>query len=457
MSFLSSPGLWCAAIAWVLYRLIHAHSSYKSSQIVSAQHGCRNAPRLRNWWPLGIDRLIQIWTADSEQRLMELFTFHFRDVGNTLEQKFLGTIAFGTIEPQNLESMMSSKSTDFGFGLRRQIFFPLLGDGIFTQDGKAWKHSRELLRPQFTRQQYRGLDIFRSHVDNLLRHIPEHGRPVDVQPLFFHLTLDTTTEFLFGKSVNSLEKTEIPSDGKTFAEHFEIAQNFVVQRFRLLDLYWLIGGSTFRRSCASVHRFVDDIIDARNKSSPPEGDKNDRYVFFDAVARDAKDRESLRAQLVNVLLAGRDTTACLLSWTFYCLARHPDVLARLNTEIASTVGSKVDLTREDLKKMPYLANVLKEILRLYPSVPVNTRTAHKTTTLPTGGGPDRTSPILIRKGENVAFCIYAMHRREDLYGKDADDFRPERWDEDLPLFRDEKTAAWGYLPFNGGPRVCLGH
>ena len=66
------------------------------------------------------------------------------------------------------------------------------------------------------------------------------------------------------------------------------------------------------------------------------------------------------------------------------------------------------------------------------------------------------SPILVRKGENVGFCVYAMHRRKDLYGDDATDFRPERWEEDLPLFRDEKTAAWGYLPFNGGPRVCLG-
>lgn len=128
--------------------------------------------------------------------------------------------------------------------------------------------------------------------------------------------------------------------------------------------------------------------------------------------------------------------------------------------------------------MPYLANVLKEsrlfinillscfcskanqshltALRLYPSVPVNTRTAHRTTVLPTGGGPDGSSPVIIRKGENVAFCVYAMHRREDLYGKDAEQFRPERWEEDLPLFQDDVTAAWGYLPFNGGPRVCLG-
>ncbi|KKZ64976.1 hypothetical protein EMCG_09121 [[Emmonsia] crescens] len=386
---------------------------------------------------------------------MELFAFHFSDVGNTLEQKFLGTSAFGTIDPKNLEAMMSSKVKDFNFGLRRHIFFPLLGDGIFTQDGQAWKHSRELLRPQFTRQQYQGLDIFRSHVDNFLLHIPHDGEYIDLQPLFFRLTLDTTTEFLFGKSVNSLKEID-GSKGNNFADEFDIAQNYVVQRFRLLDLYWLIGGPKFRRSCASAHRYIDEIIETRNEHKQVDLESSGRYVFFDAIAQDSKDMKSLRAQLINVLLAGRDTTACLLSWVFYRLARHPNVLARLNAEIASTVGYNSNLTREDLKKMPYLANVLKEILRIYPPVPVNTRTASQTTVLPTGGGPDGTSPVLIRKGENVAFCVYAMHRREDLYGPDAEDFRPERWDEDMPLLRDEKTAAWGYLPFNGGPRVCLG-
>lgn len=100
---------------------------------------------------------------------------------------------------------------------------------------------------------------------------------------------------------------------------------------------------------------------------------------------------------------------------------------------------------------------LHTALRLYPSVPVNTRTVHRTTILPKGGGSDGSAPVLVRKGNNVAFCIYAMHRRKDLYGDDAEEFRPERWeDKDLPLNRDEINAAWGYLPFNGGPRVCLG-
>lgn len=90
-------------------------------------------------------------------------------------------------------------------------------------------------------------------------------------------------------------------------------------------------------------------------------------------------------------------------------------------------------------------------------MPVNTRTAHQTTILPVGGGSNGQSPVLVRRGENVAYCIYAMHRRKDLYGHDAEDFRPERWEEqNLPLYRDSVSAAWGYLPFSGGPRVCLG-
>ena len=99
---------------------------------------------------------------------------------------------------------------------------------------------------------------------------------------------------------------------------------------------------------------------------------------------------------------------------------------------------------------------MQTALRLYPSVPVNTRTLHQTTILPRGGDPDGLSPVLVRKGDNVAFCVYAMHRRKDLYGEDAEKFRPERWDEELPLYHDEVNAAWGHLPFNGGPRVCLG-
>jgi cytochrome P450 len=94
---------------------------------------------------------------------------------------------------------------------------------------------------------------------------------------------------------------------------------------------------------------------------------------------------------------------------------------------------------------------IQSVLRLYPSVPMNSRTALRMTTLPTGGGEDGKSPILVRPGEAVTYFIYAIHRREDLYGPDAEKFRPERWEGEAL-----KDIGYGYLPFNSGPRVCLG-
>lgn len=96
------------------------------------------------------------------------------------------------------------------------------------------------------------------------------------------------------------------------------------------------------------------------------------------------------------------------------------------------------------------------VLRLYPSVPVNVRTALQDTTLPYGGGPDGSSPILIKKGEDVGYSVYVMHRSETIYGPDALEFRPSRWLPGSNTQTDTGDAGWGYLPFNGGPRICLG-
>jgi len=204
---------------------------------------------------------------------------------------------------------------DYSYGPRRQIFYPLLGDGIFTQDGAPWKHSRELLRPQFSRNQYRDLEVFREHVDDLVACISTAGEPVDLQPLFFRFTLDTTTAFLFGESVYSL-RADRSLDETSFAEAFNIAQEYLAKRYLLSDLYWLIGGRKFKNACTAVHKFVDDIIERGLQMSSDAGHGNvDRYVFLDVVAQDSSNRLALRHQLINILLAGRDTTACLLSWT----------------------------------------------------------------------------------------------------------------------------------------------
>lgn len=255
---------------------------------------------------------------------MELFLFHFRQTGNTLEQVFLGTKAFGTIEPANMEVMLSTNFTDYSMGLRRDITFPMFGDGIFTQEAGAWKRSRDLLRPQFLHKQYENLVIFHDAVDGLVDAISMSDGVVDLQPLFFRLTLDTTTSFLFGESVRSLRAPDSAGE-HTFGNAFNTAQEYVAKRFRLLDLYWLIGGRKFEDACNNVHQFADQIIERNLARKTKSLGDNDKYTFLDAVAKEIPDRHALRSQIINILVAGRDTTASLLSWTLYDFARNKRV------------------------------------------------------------------------------------------------------------------------------------
>lgn len=204
---------------------------------------------------------------------------------------------------------------DYGFGPRGKVFAPLLGEGIFTQEGLAWKHSRELLRKQFIRAQYQNLNHFREHVDNLLTHIPSSG-VVDLQPLFFGLTLDTTTALLMGRSVYSLRAgIDQNAENAAFSESFSIAQDGLAKRFRIAPLHFLYNPPSFRHACKTVHSYVERYIEQRNLYSKDSSTGDDAHGFIDEVAKESKSVIQLRDQLLNILLAGRDTTACCLSWT----------------------------------------------------------------------------------------------------------------------------------------------
>jgi cytochrome P450 len=187
-----------------------------------------------------------------------------------------------------------------------------------------------------------------------------------------------------------------------------------------------------------------DLKESEEKTTPSS------YVFLYELAKMTNDKIELRSQLLNILLAGRDTTAGLLGWTFYLLARHPDIYAKLRTEIVEAFGisDASAISFESLKACVYLRYTLNEVLRLHPLVPENSRRAVKNTTLPRGGGADGQSPIYIRAGQEVGYNTHVMHRRTDIWGEDANDFVPERWESCKP--------GWEYVPFNGGPRICLG-
>ena len=191
------------------------------------------------------------------------------------------------------------------------------------------------------------------------------------------------------------------------------------------------------------------------KSEPEEPLPTSRYVFLHELVSQTSDPIKIRSELLNILLAGRDTTASFLSNIWFELSNRPDVWSRLQREIAAALPDGDFPTFEKLKDMKYLRAVLNESLRLYPVVPENGRQAEVDTVLPVGGGEDGTSPVFVQKGQVVHWSLYTMHRRKDLYGEEAESFIPERW-----LDQDEEKkglrVGWEYLPFNGGPRICIG-
>ncbi|KAI1382089.1 cytochrome P450 [Hypoxylon crocopeplum] len=448
--------LLCGVICLIrlLYRWI---SEYRADRALGLKHGCQLPPELPKRWPLGIDRIKELWDSNADGRLLAFLCSIAKDYeprNNLCQYLLIGPRAFHILHPMNVETLLSTNFKDYSLGLRASVFGPLLGPGIFTQDGTEWKHSRELLRKQFVHARYQNLDHFREHVDNLIICIyneSEAGNIVDLQPLFFNLTLDTATALLFGRSVYSLRgNIDQNAANKEFAYAFSIAQGGLAKRFRLAPFHWLYNPPSFRRACRKVHRFVEQYIDERERGGKLGSDESPSW-FLNQVAESSSSKVEVRDQLVNVLLAGRDTTACCLSWTFRLLVRHPQAMHRLRLEVSTVMGGSLDPTREQIRKMPFLSCVIKESLRLYPPVPLNNREAIKTTIFPIGGGPDGKSPILVRKGELVVFSQYVNSRKKNIYGQDADDFRPERWETG-----ELDNIGWAYFPFHGGPRQCLG-
>lgn len=214
-----------------------------------------------------------------------------------------------------------------------------------------------------------------------------------------------------------------------------------------------------KRHIRTLNAFVEPFINEALALPPDELEKRSKgdqgYTFLHAIAAYTRDRTMLRDQLVAVLLAGRDTTACTLSWLFWELSQHPEIVAELRREIGDRVGFSRRPTYDDLKSMKYLQHTLNETLRMYPVVPFNIRMSNKDTTLPHGGGLMGDEPIGILKDTPVGYSTYYMQMCPEHYPEPSADFppphvfAPRRWESWNP-------RPWSYIPFNGGPRICVG-
>ncbi|KAF2734438.1 cytochrome P450 [Polyplosphaeria fusca] len=355
-----------------------------------------------------------------------------------------------TAHPENVKTILATKHGQFDIGhIREDLGQVYMRKGIFTTQASDWHSSRAFVRPAFNKMNYMGLEYLERHFQRLLQNIPADGLAFDLQPLLFAYTLNTISEMLFGVCVEDLGYDD--ADMQKFHEaekcmrvkglravHLSTLSNTAARLYRSSELI---------KSAKVFHQFVADMV-SKSVERYQFLEKGARYSLLHDSMERTGDVQRARDEATNLLFAGRDTGAVLMSNVFFTLSRRPDLWTKLRAEVSQLNGNLPSY--EDLKNMRYLNNIIKEANRLFPVVPFNYREALVDTTIPMGGGPNGTTPLFVAKGTYVMYCTYAMHRDTSVYGANALDFNPDRWDD--PQLR----PGWAYVPFNGGPRTCIG-
>ncbi|KAM3434679.1 hypothetical protein NHJ13734_005909 [Beauveria thailandica] len=449
-------------IAVLGYPIFRYLTAWRALGRAYALHDCERPAAYPHTDPLfGFDALLANIAAARDHRFTAAESQRFQDIGaDTYYTWIQGRQTVVTRDPDIVRCILGTNSKDYSIGGRRALFGRFLGNGIFVSEGEEWVRSRARLRRNFSKEQVADLAMLERHVAKLFQVLPGDNQlnaVVDLQDCFLRFTTDSSSEFLFGHSTNTLVRPS--ARDVAFGEAFTLSLDLITQKMRRGPLKRFYPKDPREDSACQIVRdyvgdFVEEAVAFREKKTadgevlegPEDAGPEQRYLILRELVRAIDDKERICDELISLITAGRDTTASLLSSTFHVLSRRPDIWRKLRNEIQHLDGHPPDY--EQLRNLKFVKYIINETLRLYPPVFRNARVAVRDTILPTGGGPDGTSPVFVPKDTSVVFSVWAMHRRTDLYGPDATEFNPERWA--------TQRHGWDYVPFGGGPRICLG-
>ncbi|KAI9268173.1 cytochrome P450 [Phascolomyces articulosus] len=355
-----------------------------------------------------------------------------------------------TIDPEIIEYILRSNFANYPKGLIiRQSLGDLLGDGIFTSNGEVWRYQRKMASHIFnvSNFQNRFTEVFVNELDVICREIFDPKiktqESVDFHDIMHRYTLDSFALLGYGVELKaSTNKEDMP-----FITSFDICQRNCFERLHspiarlkeAIQSMYLPFEKTMAYHYKVVHEFSNEIVQERRKKVAEGQEFNDLLYRF-MVARNQNGEplndQELGDNILNFIIAGRDTTAQLLSWTFYNLMLYPRIEKKLVAEIKTHWPKEIQDPTE----------LLYETLRLYPSVPMATRYNIEDDILPDG--------TFIKEGTTVAYSAYVLGRSKKIWGSDAKDYSPERWIDKSGKLRRETQGRWPV--FSGGPRVCLG-
>jgi len=323
--------------------------------------------------------------------------------------------------------------------LLKRAFAPFAGDGLLTSDGALWKQQRKLIQPAFHQAQL--ARYANEMVTRALHMIDEfgHDRVVEIQAAMAQLTLGIVVKCLFSADVTR----EAPEVGRLMTAVLDAANYRLNSALRFPSWVPTSRNRREKRALARLDEILEAAIVARRASPDPSDDL--LSTLLSALDEDSGAQMSnrqLRDEMMTLFLAGHETTATALTWTWYLLARHPEVEAKLSNELERVLHGRPPAV-SDLPNLPYTEMVARETMRLYPPAPGVAREPIEDVEI---GG------YLVPEGSLITVNTYALQRDRRFFD-DPERFDPQRfargWEERIPRY--------AYLPFGGGPRVCIGN
>jgi cytochrome P450 len=339
------------------------------------------------------------------------------------------------IEHVLLTNQRNYRKSDF----LRRILGPLLGDGLLISEGELWRRQRRIAAPAFhTKRIAELVTAMTSLTDATLARWRAMTGPFDMAAEMLALTLDIVARTMFSTDV-----------GGEIASLRRLTDVVVALRPSTLDLLglpeWIPRRqpAAYRRAIAEFEALVSRLLAERRADGRDRGD----LLSMLLAARDPETGEGmsdkqLRDEILTILLAGHETVANALTWTWYLLARHPEAGARLHEELDRVLGGRVP-GFADLAELEWTRMVIEEAMRLYPPAHTISRTAI---------GEDCIGGVRVPPGAAITISAYVTHRNPNLW-RDPERFDPERFAPGAVAQR----HRFAYLPFGGGPRICIGN
>jgi cytochrome P450 len=361
-----------------------------------------------------------------------------REYGDTVRLRLPGHEVFVLNRPEDIETVLLTQRNNF---VKHRFFWrhvtAIFGNGLLTSEGDFWLRQRRLAAPAFHPDRIAAYgDVMTAYADRQADAWKD-GEVRDLHADMMRVTMEIVSKTLFD--------VEVEKDVDEIGRSFDLVIREIAKRFRrpikIADWIPLPGNRRYRRGVARLDRLVARVL-AERRARP--GDRGDLLSMLlaarDDEGRPMSDRQ-LRDELITLFLAGHETTAIALSWTLYLLAKNPEAEERLSREIREAVGDRLPRAA-DLSKLRYADAVVKESLRLYPPAYVVGRESVAACVV---GGYD------MAPRTTVYFSPWVLHR-DARYFPDPDAFRPERWFDGST----NGLPKYVYIPFGGGPRVCIG-